>query len=248
MINYKLIIAYDGRNFLGWQKTSMGPSIEEALQRVLEKILQHPVVLQAASRTDAGVHAKGQVVNFISERKFSNLIKLKNSLNNLLLEDIVVLHIEEKDPGFHPTLNCINKEYYYHICYGPTQMPHHRFYSWHYHYLLDIQKMRNAADYFLGTHDFSAFCNFRKNLSYSHYQRTIEELEIQTLETNRLCIRIKGPNFLYKMVRNIVGTLAFVGRGKIDPQEIPNIILSQNRVLAGMTAPAHGLFLNQVFY
>ncbi len=248
MHNIKLIIAYDGRNYLGWQKTSMGPSIEGALQHVLEQILQHPVSLQAASRTDAGVHAAGQAINFFTDRLPLDLNKLKISLNSLLNNDIVVLQIEKQDSNFHPTLDCISKEYCYYICYGPTQMPHHRFYSWHYHYFLNIREMQDAAVYFIGTHDFSAFCNIRKNLSYRHYQRTIEELEMLRIEENRLCIRIKGPNFLYKMVRNIAGTLAYVGNGKIKSEEIPNILQSKSRMAAGMTAPAHGLFLNRIFY
>lgn len=248
MHNIQLIIAYDGRKYLGWQKTSMGPSIEETLQKVIEKVLQHPITLQAASRTDAGVHANGQVVNFFTPRQLTDLNRLKISLNCLLNNEIVILEAAEKPLGFHPTLDCVSKEYCYYICYGPTQMPQHRFYSWHYHYDLCIDAMQAAAHYFIGEHDFSAFCNFRKNLAYDHYIRLIKGLEILEIEEWRLCIRINGPNFLYKMVRNIVGTLAYVGRGKIGQTEIPTILQSKRRIEAGVTAPAHGLFLNHVFY
>lgn len=248
MQNIKLLIAYDGSRYSGWQRTRMGLSIEECLQKALEQILQHPIALQAASRTDAGVHAVGQIVNFITPRLDLDLNRFKVSLNSLLPNDLVVLDAEKMDPHFHPTLDCVNKEYRYYICYGSTQLPQHRFYSWHYHYNLDLDKMHVAAEAFLGLHDFSAFCNARKNRTYSHYERSIEAIEILKLEEKRLCIRIKGPNFLYKMVRNIVGTLAYVGNHKLQPDQIPEILGSQNRVLAGMTAPAHGLFLQRVYY
>lgn len=248
MQNIKLLIAYDGSRYSGWQKTRMGLSIEESLQKALEQVLQHPITLQAASRTDAGVHAIGQIVNFITPRLDLDLNRFKISLNSLLSNDLVVLDAEKMDPHFHPTLDCVNKEYRYYICYGSTQLPQHRFYSWHYHYNLDLDKMQEAAEAFLGLHDFSAFCNARKNRAYRHYERSIEEIEILKPEEKRLCIRIKGPNFLYKMVRNMVGTLAYVGNQKLQPDQIREILESQNRVLAGMTAPAHGLFLHRVFY
>lgn len=248
MQNIQLVIAYDGRNYLGWQKASIGPSIEEALEQVLQRVLQHPVKLQAASRTDAGVHARGQVVNFFSDLRSTDLNKLKNSLNRLLNNDIVILDIEKKDANFHPTLDCISKEYCYYICHGPIQMPHHQFYSWHYPHVLNINDIEAAAVHLKGTHDFMAFCNVRKKFSYKNYRRTIEEIDVIPIEKNRLYLRIKGPNFLYRMVRNIVGTLAFVGSQKLRPEEIPMILQSKSRVKAGMAAPAHGLFLNRVFY
>lgn len=225
----------------------MGQSIEASLQAAIEQVLQHPISLQAASRTDAGVHAEGQVINFFTSKSI-DLDRLKISLNSLLAQDIVVLQANKMDAGFHPTLDCLSKEYRYYICYGPTQMPQHRFYSWHYHYELNLENMRKATEYFIGNHDFSAFCNVKKNHTYSHYQRAIEELEILEIDRNRLCIRIKGPNFLYKMVRNIVGTLVYVGHDKIQPDQIPEILDSQSRPLAGVTAPAHGLFLYHVAY
>lgn len=248
MQNIKLLVAYDGTRYLGWQKTSMGLSIEGSLQEAIEQVLQHPIALQAASRTDAGVHAVGQVVNFTTPRLDLDLNRLKISLNSLLSHDLVVLDVKKMDPHFHPTLACVSKEYRYYICYGSTQLPQHRFYSWHYHYNLNLDRMRQSARCFLGLHDFSAFCNARKNRNYIHYERSIQELEILKLEGKRICIRIKGPNFLYKMVRNIVGTLAYVGNQKLHPDQIPEILRSQNRVLAGITAPAHGLFLQHVFY
>ncbi len=248
MKNIKLTVAYDGGAFLGWQKTKEGPSIEQALQEVLEQILQEPISLQAASRTDAGVHADGQIVNFISQKEHLNLNTLSISLNSLLSPEIAILDAAEMPIDFHPTLQCAGKEYHYWICYGIAQMPKHRSYSWHYHYSLDLHQMREAAFFFLGRHNFQAFCNDQKNVVYDNYEREITLLEIKEHPDHRLQVIVKGNNFLYRMVRNIVGTLVYVGRHKLSPQDIPKIIDAQSRILAGPTAPAHGLTLCKVFY
>lgn len=247
MQNIKLVIAYDGRAYRGWQKTPMGPSIESTLQQQLEQILQHAVPLQAASRTDAGVHAQGQVVNFFTSKQI-DLGRLRISLNELLPKDIAVISVERMPPSFHPTLDSRGKEYRYYLCYGVTQLPHDRFYSWHYPHPLDINEIRQAASYFLGKHNFASFCNMRKNLHYKDTTREINQIHIQELDHQRLCIQLQGTHFLYKMVRNLVGTLVYVGRGKIKKEEIPSILHSENRTLAGVTAPAHGLWLHEVYY
>ncbi len=248
MKNIKLTIAYDGQAYLGWQKTSTGPSIEATLQQVLEQILQESVVLQAASRTDAGVHAKGQVVNLFSGTLKPSLKRFHASLNSLLPSDIVVLDLCEEHPDFHPTLNCTAKEYRYTICNAQSQLPQNRFYSWHYPYPLDVDKMRIAAKFLEGAHDFSTLCNFKKNSNYTDWIREVSEISILELPENQLQISVKGKNFLYKMVRNIVGTLAHVGRGLILPESVPSLLNSQDRTQAGVTAPAHGLCLYKVFY
>ena len=126
MYNIKLTLAYDGAAYFGWQKTSVGPSIEEELQLVLEKVFQHSIILQAASRTDAGVHALGQVVNFFTEKPGLNFGVLKISLNRLLPKDIKIIDIKEMPLSFHPTVDCLYKEYRYFICFGAAQLPHHR--------------------------------------------------------------------------------------------------------------------------
>lgn len=248
MHNIKLIIAYDGTAYFGWQKTRVGPSIEEALQAVIEQILQHPAPLQAASRTDAGVHARRQTVNFLTGRQGLDLSRLKSSLNGLLSKDIVILSVEEAPLNFHPTLDCTGKEYRYYLCYGHVQLPQHRFYSWHVSSVLDVEKIMLALPHLIGSHDFSAFCNVKKNEHYSDFIREVTTLELDLLEENRLCVRICGNHFLYKMVRNIVGTLADIGRGKIDLDQLPDILNSKYRPKAGVTAPAHGLFLHDVKY
>lgn len=248
MKNFRLLIAYDGTKYLGWQHTQEGPSIEAELQSTLQKILQHPINLQASSRTDAGVHATSQVVNFLSTKESIDTDKLVLSLNALLPKDIVALEAKEMPPRFHPTLDCKGKEYCYYICYGKTQLPYYRLYSWHVHASLNIEKMIQASQYLMGEKDFSSFCNFRKQLHYDHHIRRIDNIVIERIESERLCIRITGNHFLYKMVRNMVGTLVYVGIGKIGIDEIPAILDSHDRTRAGVTAPAHGLFLNRIFY
>ncbi len=248
MHNIKLTVAYDGTNYLGWQKTGMGPSIEETLQVVLERILQEKIVLQAASRTDAGVHAEGQIVNFLTGKPSLPLQRLQISLNRLLPKDIAILGVELAEEGFHPTLDCLGKEYNYTLCYGRAQLPMHRLYSWHYPHRLDIAAMHAAALQLTGEHDFTAFCNFKRNHTYVHYVRNVHTIMVNELPGQRLCLCVQGNNFLYKMVRNLVGTIVYAGCGKIAVADIPAIIAAGKRPSAGVTAPAHGLCLKRVFY
>lgn len=244
--NVRLIIAYFGAPYKGWQKTIMGPSIEETLERALAKILQHDVKLQAASRTDAGVHAEGQTVNFFLEKPF-DLGRLKYSLNCMLPSEIAVVSIEEMPQNFHPTLDTLKKEYWYHICNTPVQLPFYRETSWHFPYPLNEEKMSRAAKLLEGTHDFSAFCNER-----SLWDRDpichLEKVEIIPLAGNRFRITMTGNHFLYKMARNLAGTLAYVGCGKLEEDAISKILEGKDRTQAGMTAPAYGLTLKHVLY
>lgn len=248
MPNIKLIIAYDGKGFLGWQKTSTGPSIEASLEQALEKILQEPISLQAASRTDAGVHAMAQPVNFLTKKQELNLNKLSFEVNSLLPIGIRVLSADLMPDEFHPTIHSTGKIYHYHLCLGKVQLPHNRFYSWHCPYPLNLPHMHSASEYFLGKQDFSSFCNVKKNNHTTDYVREIIRLDFIPLPDERLRIEIQGNNFLYKMVRNIVGTLVFVGRGKLQADQIPAILKKKDRTVSGMTAPAHGLALYKVFY
>ena len=247
MRNIKLIISYDGSKYLGWQKTPIGPTIEGSLQKALHQILQEPIVLQAASRTDAGVHARQQVVNFLLLNDNIDLKKLQRGLNGLLGKQISILLMEEAPIDFHPTLDNEGKQYLYYICNSPHQSPFHKDYSWHYPPKIDLKQMEEAAVLFEGTKDFSTFCNMRATYTGSTLCH-IEKITITSLENQRLCVSIKGTRFLYKMVRNIVGTLAYTGSGKIPLSAIPKIIEQGQRPEAGMTAPAHCLFLNEIFY
>ncbi len=245
--NVKLVVAYDGTLFYGWQETHEGPSIEGTLRNILEQILQEKITLQAASRTDRGVHAVGQVANFFTTKPVP-LADLKKSLNALLPPEIRVVEAEEVPLSFHPTLDSIGKEYCYRLDYGEIQLPERRFFSWHFPYPLDIERMKEGARHFFGVHDFSSFCNMRKNLNYPDMRREICRLEIVEVADGELMIEVAGNHFLYKMVRNIVGTLAYVGQGKIGPEEIAVILSAKSRPLAGMTAPALGLTLTKIFY
>jgi tRNA pseudouridine38-40 synthase len=242
--NFKLKIAYDGSQYLGWQKTPAGPSIEDTLQRALEEILQEPIQLQAASRTDAGVHARGQIVNFFTSQQQIHLTQI----NALLPNDIVILSTERANLKFHPTLDCIGKCYHYKIALGPVCLPEHRQIAWHFPYPVDMEKLHKATKHFIGVHDFAAFCNIKKNETYENTIREVKELCVKFEEPNLITIKISGNHFLYKMVRNIVGTLVWAAAGKIDSASIPAIILKKDRTLAGVTAPSQGLVLHEVFY
>lgn len=247
-MNIKLIVAYEGTAYFGWQKTSMGPSIEEELEKALHQILQEKVALQAASRTDRGVHAIGQVVNFHTTKPLNEFKKLLIGINALLPKDIAVVHAEEAAPGFHPTLDVKTKVYTYEICHSTVQLPQYRRISWHFHYPLDLNAMQQAAKHLIGTHDFSAFCNQKKNEAYESHVRTVKAIDIVPIEHERLKITVRGQHFLYKMVRNIAGTLAYIGAGKLKTNDLENILQHKDRTLAGMTAPAHGLTLLNISY
>jgi tRNA pseudouridine38-40 synthase len=250
MLNIKLILSYDGTGLLGWQKTPLGPTVEEHLERALAKVLQEEVSLQAASRTDAGVHAEGQVVNFLTKKTELDLEKLWKGLNSLLPKQIVILSAEKMQEGFHPTLDNKGKEYHYFLCNTSIQRPKDRFYSWHFPYPLDVPEMKSAIPHFLGSHDFSTFCNelplFKK--SKKDPVCMLHCIEIETLEIGRFCFKVKGDRFLFRMVRNLIGTLAYVGCGKLGADQIPDLLKSRKRALAGVTAPSHGLHLVKVFY
>lgn len=247
MYNIKLVIAYFGSAYAGWQKTTTGPSIEETLEKTLQQILQHEVNLQAASRTDAGVHAEGQVVNFTTQKPIE-LPSLQHRLNCLLPKDIAIISAERMADDFHPTLSCTKKEYGYHLCYGFAQTPFLRATSWHFPYPLDFTQMQRAVHHLTGTHDFSSFCNERP-LWDRDPVCTLEKIEIIPLpQQQQLQISIIGDHFLYKMVRNLAGTLAYVGCGKLKADQLPSILAGKDRTLAGVTAPAHGLILKRVFF
>lgn len=245
--NIKFKLAYDGTAYLGWQETPMGASVEGVLARVLQQILQVPVRLQAASRTDAGVHASGQVVNFTTAR-IPDLSLLTYGLNSLLPKDLVILEAQLVDPQFHPTIDALGKEYNYQVCSDRIQLPKNRLYSWHYPANLDLHAMQEASQHLLGTHDFQAFSNIKKKETYAHHICRLDRLDIIQEPGKRWLFKIAGNRFLYKMVRNLVGTLVYVGCGKLKADQMQAILASKRRPQAGITAPAHGLSLHEVFY
>ncbi len=247
VMNYKLVLSYRGSNYKGWQKTSLGNSIEEMLEKSIFQVHRKRVRLQAASRTDAGVHAEGQVVNFLTDTPILNARRFLHGLNGTLPQEIRILSIEAMPTHFHPTTDAIGKHYIYWICNDGVQLPFYRHLSWHFPYPLNIDLMKREAQHLLGTHDFSSFCNER-SLWTRNPVCTIDAINIFLHEGNRLSISFKGNHFLYKMVRNLAGTLVYAGCGKIPPRAIRSILENRSRTLAGVTAPAHGLFLKEVFY
>jgi tRNA pseudouridine38-40 synthase len=233
---YKAILCYDGTCYYGWQETVTGPSIQEELKKALHRITGQTHTPEAASRTDRGVHARGQVIQF-SLVNSQDPIKLLRALNAVLPSDIRVLELVHQE--FHPTLDAIGKEYHYQLQLGPVHDPMTRLYAWHIHHDLDQKKMEQAMQDLIGTHDFTAFANEPEKDPIC----TLESIEYKA---DRFVIR--GNRFLYKMVRNLVGTLVYIGMDKLPPDSIPQILQSRDRKLAGITAPAHGLYLHQVFY
>lgn len=246
-MNVVLEISYDGTNYFGWQTADSFPTIEQTLEAVLQQILQHPITLQAASRTDRGVHADGQIANFFTSKPI-DFSRLYISLNQMLPPDIRVLRVNQaENTHFHPALDAQSKEYHYRIANSSLLHPCRRMYYWHIHRPLSVDVMRRAALLLEGTHDFASLRNRRKNQHYTHTIRSIQKILIEK-EAEELTIKIIGNSFLYKMARNIAGTLVWIGCGKIDLQELPEILIKKKRIFAGVTAPAHGLTLHKVYY
>lgn len=232
----RAIISYDGSPYFGWQNNGHLPTIQGEIQKALSKLAKSPISVEAASRTDRGVHARGQVIQFSMPPPFEP-IQLQKALNANLPQTIRVKGLSFQD--FHPSIDATGKEYHYQICTELVQDPMLRHFSWHYYYPLSLQKILESAKDLIGTHDFSAFSN------------QIEENPICTLEKVEFdgrWFRIKGDRFLYKMVRNLIGTLVYIGSNRLEGRTIPAILASNQRKKAGMSAPAHGLFLHQVFY
>ena len=240
---YQLTVSYDGTHYFGWQKTRQGPSIQETLESALKKVTGETAAPEAASRTDRGVHATGQRIAFSLEKEWEPE-RLLAALNAVLPRDIRIQALEKASPSFHPTLQARGKEYHYWVCKGDVQDPRFRLYSWHFRRSLDLSLMEKGAKDLLGTHDFTAFANEEKENPIC----TLAEIAFIPQEKARLQISLKGDRFLYKMVRNIAGTLLYIGCGKLPPGCIPSLLKSRDRKQAGMTAPAHGLFLHRVEY
>lgn len=227
-------------------KTKEGASIESCLEKAITSVLQHPVSLQAASRTDRGVHAEGQRVNFFTH---SNIppTKLIKAINSLLPIDIRVVAIEEKDAVFHPTIQAISKEYHYKICLAQVMHPHLRFTHWHISRPIDIFLMEQAIPKFIGKMNFAGLRNQRKDLVIEDTIRELYKIEIEQLD-DLLTIKMTGDSFLYKMARNIVGTLVYIGNGKLKIQDVEILLSEKDRTKGGITAPAQGLTLYKVYY
>lgn len=247
MARYRLVLAYDGTSYFGWQVQKGKPTIQPLVQKALETVLRHPVALSGAGRTDAKVHAVGQVAHFDSLLAIDPL-SLRLSLNALLPVDIRILLVEAVEESFHARYSATGKIYRYYVSTGPFQHPQHRLYRYHVPEPLDYPYLEQAARSLLGTHDFTSFAthSYRGSASKGAI-RTLRRLDI-VQEAHTLSFELEANGFLYKMVRNIVGTLLDVGAKRIDPSSMEAILQGKNRSLAGQTAPAHGLFLQEVLY
>lgn len=235
----RLIVAYDGTNYHGWQVQKNGITIESELNRCLTELLQEPIEVIGASRTDAGVHAMGNVAVFDTCSRMP-AEKISYALNQRLPEDIRIQKSEEVDADWHPRYCDSRKTYEYRIYRGEFPMPLKRLYALHIYYNVDLEKMREAAKYFVGEHDFKSFCQVGAQVKST--VRTVFDVSIIE-EGADLVIRVTGGGFLYNMVRIMAGTLLEVGKGKIEPGQILEIIQAKDREAAGPTAPAHGLTL-----
>ncbi|PWJ78119.1 UNVERIFIED_CONTAM: tRNA pseudouridine(38-40) synthase [Murimonas intestini] len=240
----KLIVAYDGTNYCGWQYQPNGITIEEVLNRHLSELLKEEIKVVGASRTDSGVHALGNVAVFCTKARMP-ADKISFALNTRLPEDIRIQDSCEVPEEFHPRFADTVKTYEYRILNRRFPDPTRRLYSYFYYYPLDVERMREAAAYLVGEHDFKSFCTHKPEVENT--VRTVYSLDIEK-EGDMICIRIRGNGFLYNMVRIIAGTLIRVGGGSIEPGDISEILEARDRRRAAETARPEGLTLVKIEY
>lgn len=239
-----LVVAYDGTSYCGWQIQPNGITIEEVLNRELSELLGETICVTGASRTDSGVHSLGNVAVFDTNTRIPAR-KLSYALNQRLPEDIVVQYSCEVRPDWHPRHCDSRKTYEYRITNRRFPDPTRRLNTYFTYYTLDTEKMRQAAERLVGTHDFKSFCS--ANSQVSDTVRTLYECSVLQ-NGDSIIIRVAGSGFLYNMVRIIAGTLMQVGMGRMDPDQIDQILAAKDRAKAGPTAPAHGLTMIGITY
>lgn len=245
MKNYKIIIQYDGTRYKGWQgQKSTDATIQGKLEHVLSNMAGHVVEVIGSGRTDAGVHAAGQVANFKLEEHWSKE-EIFATLNQYLPEDIAVISIEEVDERFHSRYQAIEKTYVYRIHNSKIPDVFGRRFSYQYEEKLDIDRMKKAAALLTGTHDFASFCGNKKMKKST--VRTIYQIQVEK-EKDDIVIAYTGNGFLQNMIRILTGTLIEIGSKRREVEEIPKILDGKNRELAGYTAPPQGLLLKEVRY
>ncbi len=244
MRNIKLTIEYDGKCYNGWQKQANKLNIQGEIEKAIYNITKEDVDLIGSGRTDAGVHALGQVANFKTNSKIA-IEKLPLAINSQLKNSIVIKEAEDVDERFHSRYNAKHKTYRYIINNSKCGTAIYRNLEYSYPFKLDVKKMEQASKYFEGEHDFKAFKS--SGTSSKNSVRTIYKAIVKQ-EGEKIIIELTGNGFLYNMVRIISGTLLDVGLGKIKPEEISEIIESKNRQRAGKTLPPYGLYLVEVNY
>ena len=240
-----MIIEYDGAAYCGWQRQLNGVSIQQVVEDAVAQIIGEKVSIIASGRTDAGVHALNQVASFQSHSLLS-VNKIFLGVNSVLPEDIVVKDLQEAPSDFNALRDAKGKVYVYRIRNQHVRPVLGRQYYWFVRFPLDLVRMREAASYLNGEHDFSCFC--ATGCDIKNRIRTLGSITIYQRENGMLEITVESSGFLRHMVRNIVGTLVDVGRGKLQPKDIPEIIAGRDRKKAGVAAPAYGLFLKEVKY
>lgn len=245
MPNFKITIEYDGSAYHGWQRQTMDRTIQGEIETALMTMAGNRVALTGSGRTDAGVHAYNQVANFQCETQLTPGV-FQKGLNSLLPEDIVITSCEVVPEEFHAQYDAKSKTYHYRILNRPIPVAISRQYAWHIRKELDLDAMRSALRFIVGTHDFKAFEG--SGSPRADTIRCIINADLFKTDDGYVVLKIEGDGFLRFMVRNIVGTLVDVGLGKITPDDFKRILVSKDRNLAGITAPAHGLFLMTVRY
>jgi len=245
MRNFKVIVEYDGTAYCGWQRQKNGISIQQLLEEAIKLITGQKVAVIGSGRTDAGVHALNQTGSFKCSTKLP-VNKIFMGMNSILPRDIVVRELEEVADDFNALRDVKSKIYVYKICNQRLRPALGRDYCWHIRFPLDLAPMKKASQFLIGTHDYSCFC--ATGTDVKDRVRTIMDIEIKQCDEGLIEIKVEARGFLKYMVRNIVGTLVDVGRGKRKPEDMKLIIKSKDRTIAGVTAPAGGLFLKEVKY
>ncbi|MGV1198252.1 tRNA pseudouridine(38-40) synthase TruA [Enterococcus casseliflavus] len=247
MVRYKATIAYDGTNFQGFQRQPNGRTVQEEIEKTLTKMNNgQPIQIHGSGRTDAGVHAQGQVIHFDFSQK-RPLEKMRFGLDTQTPEDVAVKSVEIVDDTFHARYLVVEKTYQFRVDIGKPRSPFRRHYASYYPYPLDLEKIQRALPDFLGTHDFTSFC--ATGSSVDDKTRTIHEASMAVNDAgDELIFTFRGDGFLYKMIRIMVGTLLKIGNGRLAPDSIPAIIAQKDRNAAGPTAHPEGLYLVHVAY
>lgn len=245
MRNLMLKIQYDGSRYLGWQRLgNSNMTIQGKLEDVISKMTGEDITIVGSGRTDAGVHARGQIANFTTSSEMT-LAEMKTYMNHYLPKDIVVWDISDVLERFHSRYNVKGKKYSYYLWTGEVQPPFIRKYSWHFKDSLDMEKMKEASAKLMGTHDFIGFSSLKKTKKST--VRRLDSIEFE-MDGDMLVLNFNGDGFLHNMVRILTGTLLDIGSGKINLERIEEIFKSGIRSEAGITVPPHGLFLEEVFY
>jgi len=245
-IRYKITIAYDGTNYAGWQVQPRKNTVQAEIERALEVLVGKKVRIHHSGRTDAGVHAKGQVAHFDLDEAV-DLSKFQTSLNAILNPDVRIMKLQKVKDDFHARFNTTSKEYRYFIWNGPAVPPELRLYRLHERRPLNLDAMKLAAKALIGKHDFAAFtANPKREIGGT--VKTVTEITITRLREGDVKICVKGEGFLYKMVRSIAGFLLRVGIGELEPKDARRLLKKAERTHEVPTAKALGLFLWKVTY